>query len=258
MLKLWPVAVDIQALKAWFQMNGFDVNILHFFNHFSQLSPVFDGLVVFISENTLLKGGVIMALFWFAWVQYGETQPERREFLIFGLFVTFLALFVARVLALTLPFRVRPLQNPLLGFRIPYSMNPDALIGWSSFPSDHVALFFSLAASFWFVSKRLGAFAYCYALFVISLPRIYLGIHYPTDIIAGALIGIGCAFLAKAVWLRRSLTRPALSWLDRHPAYGYVFLFLYTFEVAELFDSLRNIAHVGIRAVEIVMAKRGV
>lgn len=191
----------------------------------------------------------MMALFWWVWAEGGDAQPERRELLLFGLFASVLAVFLARILALMLPFRARPIHNPLLGFRLPYEMNPDSLLHWSSFPSDHAALFFALATSLWFVSKRMGLLAYCYAFFVICLPRIYVGIHYPTDIIAGALLGIGTAALSDVLWLRKSVTQTFLGWINRLPARGYVFLFLFSFEIGEQFDSLRHIAVLGYRSL---------
>jgi undecaprenyl-diphosphatase len=137
------------------------------------------------------------------------------------------------------------MQNPLLGLQLPYDMKPDTLLQWSSFPSDNATLFFGLATALWMVSKRLGLFAYSYVLLMIVLPRIYLGIHFPTDIIAGALLGIGAVSLANVMWLRKSATRPALDWMNRFPAGGYVLLFLFSFEVAEEFNSLRQVAMLG-------------
>ncbi len=128
-------------------------------------------------------------------------------------------------------------------------MNQDALAGWSSFPSDHAALFICLAVAIWFASKRLGAIALGYTCFFILLPRIYLGIHYPTDVLAGMLVGIGVASLAKITWLRRTATMPGMHWLEAHPASFHGFLFLCSFEIAESFSSLRDIAGFGSEAL---------
>ncbi len=234
-------------------MNAFDISIIHFLNAFAHRSELFDTFVLNLSDNNLLKGGVIMALFWWAWVGSGDARRERRELLLFGLFASLLAVLVARMLALALPFRARPIHNPLLGFRLPYEMDPDALLHWSSFPSDHAALFFAFATSMWFVSKRMGLVAYCYSFFFICLPRLYLGIHYPTDIIAGALLGIGTAAISNVLWLRQSVTRPVVDWIDRFPAPGYVFLFLFTFEIGEQFDSLRQVATMGYHSLTFVL-----
>jgi hypothetical protein len=123
-------------------------------------------------------------------------------------------------------------------------MNPSTLIGWSSFPSDHAVLLFFLAAGLWMVSRRLGALAIGYA-FLISLPRIYLGIHYPTDILAGALLGVGVASLSRIATLRKTVAHIILGPLDPHPALLYSFLFICTFEIGEMFSAVWQFAVLG-------------
>lgn len=64
-----------------------------------------------------------------------------------------------------------------------------------SFPSDHAAALFSVAAILWFTgNKRLAIVWFAIAL-VISFFRISTGIHWPSDIVAGAAIGIVAAWL---------------------------------------------------------------
>jgi undecaprenyl-diphosphatase len=50
-------------------------------------------------------------------------------------------------------------------------------------------LFFTLAFGMWLASRAAGVLAIAYVALVISFPRVYLGFHYPTDILGGALIG---------------------------------------------------------------------
>lgn len=222
-------------------MNAFDAAIISYLNAWVHHSWTFDTFMVYLSANPLLKGGVITALIWRAWFLPGERQNRNREFLLCTVVASLMGLTLARTLALALPFRVRPFYNPLLHFQLPANMDLSALERWSSFPSDHATLFFSLATGLCFVSRQVGVFALSYILVVVCFPRIYLGIHYPTDIVAGALIGIGIASLAKIPVFRAVVTRPAMRWLNRYPGAFYAVLFLCTFEIAELFDSSRVI-----------------
>jgi len=63
-----------------------------------------------------------------------------------------------------------------------------------SFPSNHAINNFSAATvlSFFFVRKRLALY---FAASLVALSRVFVGVHYPLDILAGAIIGIAIAEL---------------------------------------------------------------
>jgi undecaprenyl-diphosphatase len=233
-------------------LNTFDLGILHFLNTFAQRNMAADEVLWTLTRNVLVLGGVPFTLFWYAWFHDRDARSENREFLIFGLLAAMASLFIARVIAEALPFRVRPLHNPALSFMLPHGADPSTLVGWSSFPSDHAAVFFCLAATLWFVSKPLGGLAFFHAIFVVSLPRVYFGIHYPTDVIAGAVLGIGVASLCKIANLRKAATRPLLHWMDTRPDIFYAALFFFTFEAAELLNSVRNLVLRGLHLARLL------
>lgn len=61
-----------------------------------------------------------------------------------------------------------------------------------SFPSDHAATAFALAFAVLLVNRRWGT-VFLAAAALICLGRLYVGVHYPTDVLAGAAVGIVCA-----------------------------------------------------------------
>jgi len=225
-------------------VDAFDSSILHFLNQFAQRSWVLDKTMVFVSTDPFITGGVATSFFWWAWFAESETKEAVRETLISGLVSAFVALFFTRGLAAVLPFRARPYLNADVHFKPPHGTAEYYydLIHWSSFPSDHAVLYFALATTIFLVSWKVGLLAYCHALFVVCLPLVYLGEHFPTDVLAGAAIGIGFGVLSKVVKLRQSVSREPLRFLNYSTAGFYLCFYLCSFLFATNFDSVRKIA----------------
>jgi undecaprenyl-diphosphatase len=221
-------------------MNLFDAELMSLINQAAQHSAFFDKTVVFLSNSDLVKGGTIVGAMWAAWFFRGGDQDKNRAFLLSAILGCLWALLLARILAYVIPLRIRPLLDPQMHFRPPIGLpNQSNWTFWSSFPSDHAALFFALATGVWCVNRKGGGFLFLYILIFICLPRLYVGIHYPTDIIAGAVIGVTCVEIFSSDLGRRLLAQPILNWGKRHPALFYFALFFLTFQIATLFWDVR-------------------
>ena len=66
----------------------------------------------------------------------------------------------------------------------------------ASMPSGHAAFYFALAMAVFFLNKKMGLY-FGAAAILMGIARIFAGVHWPTDILAGAVIGIVSAFLVK-------------------------------------------------------------
>jgi undecaprenyl-diphosphatase len=121
-------------------------------------------------------------------------------------------------------------------------MSSDTLIHWSSFPSDHAAMFFALASGIWMAHRRLGYLAFCCVMVVVCLPRIILGVHYPSDILGGAVLGIAPAFGIETLLGRRWRGKWLHFWWSRRPPLLYALLFLLSYQIATMFADARTIA----------------
>lgn len=224
-------------------VNRFDLLIIHLVNQFAHRSWLLDEAVGTIANNIMLTGGMITALVWHAWVRDSPRRERDRSFILAGVVLTTAALVVARTMALLLPFRERPFVSSAAQIRIPFGLGAFGLIHWSSFPSDHATMYFALAMILCFVSRKLGALAFCHAIIVVCVPLLYFGYHYPTDLIAGALVGVGVASLAAIDRVRLGISHPGLRWRANSPATFYPALYLCTLLTATQFDSVRTIAY---------------
>lgn len=228
-----------------------DQGIILFLNHFAAKSWAFDSIINMIVRSDVIRGGLMVAMFTSAWYwgTGGTAREENRRRLIAALIGTVVALVIARLIVIALPFKPRPINDPALSFVIPFGMTPETVRRDSSFPSDTSALYFGLATGVLLVSRRLGLLAYSFAALVIALPRIYLGIHYPIDIVAGAGLGAFAVLLANLALLRTPLPRAVCNWARLRPAVFFPILFLLSFEMASTFDDARDIVSLLINVI---------
>ena len=64
-----------------------------------------------------------------------------------------------------------------------------------SFPSGHTSSAFSCLVTLFFTEKKIAPFALIYAV-LMGFSRVYVGVHYPSDVIVGAIVGVVCAYLS--------------------------------------------------------------
>ncbi len=101
------------------------------------------------------------------------------------------------------------LLKPLVARTRPYDVNPDVILLVSkpsdySFPSGHAAASFTVAGALFFGKSKLWIPAGILSV-IIGLSRLYLYVHYPTDVICGAILGVLFGYLG-ALLTRRILS----------------------------------------------------
>jgi undecaprenyl-diphosphatase len=237
--------------------NRFDVVIIHAINSLVGRSVLFDKAVAFLMGNSI-STALLVAVFWAYWFKPVDSAALQRirEHLLSALWAGLAGILIARTLALELPFRLRPRFEPSVHFLIPDLGNPSDIMEWSAFPSDHAVMYFALSVGLCFVSRKLGLLATLYVAGTICFPRVYLGYHYPTDILVGMLIGSFCAYAFNLAATRRWLAAPVLRWERSSPQSFYMALFFLTFQYATMFDSLRASAMSLYHVAEKLLAHR--
>jgi undecaprenyl-diphosphatase len=222
-------------------MQAFDLLIINWVNQFSNLNLTFDKTVYVIADNHLLKGGVIMGLLWWVWMRNGASFVKPGLHAVRTIGGTLLAILVARGMQNLLPGRLRPMQEPTLNFLMPYGEPPPGIVELSSFPSDHAVMFFALSTALFFAVRALGVAAYLWTIVVICLPRIYLGYHYPSDIIAGALVGTLIMIPVMRVPLPSTIPNILGRIQGKHPGLVFAGIFLLTLQMATMFENSRRL-----------------
>jgi membrane-associated phospholipid phosphatase len=223
----------------------FDNSIFHFINGFAG-QPFLDSLVNFEEQFFLLKGGLFMGVYCWLWFEYrGQRGDDQRRTIIAMVLASFTALVIARCFSHILPFRVRPMYADVHFHAPSFPIAPN-FVDWSSFPSDHAAMFFSLALGVYLLWRPLGILLLLYTAIWICLPRLYLGLHYPTDLVGGAILGSASVFslghLSKTKAFYQWVARPLLNAERKYPSVFYALSFWLLFEMGVMFGDVRYAA----------------
>lgn len=165
-----------------------DLIIFNFLNSFAGKSAILDKIIVFFAEY--LGGILIFGALSLIVISYNR----KKEFQIFLLSI-FSALvsrfFFTEIIRYYYP-RPRPFAVLNINQIINHSTTP-------SFPSGHAAFYFALAFAVYLYHKKAGAFFLTGAA-LISISRVAGGIHYPSDILAGAILGYFTAIFVRFIF----------------------------------------------------------
>jgi undecaprenyl-diphosphatase len=121
-----------------------------------------------------------------------ERNPSKRHTVVASGFSFLLGLALNQVVLLFI-HRTRPYESGLTHLLIGPSSD-------YSFPSDHATAVFAIAAAFLLHGKRGGGIAFLAAALFTIVSRVYVGTHYASDVLGGAVTGILAAVIVRVVY----------------------------------------------------------
>lgn len=172
-----------------------DINDLG--KEFDMINPVF----VFLAEYMQYFLALALLIFWF-------TRIDKNRMMVIQAFFAFV---LAEVLGKTAglfhtnyqPFTEMANVNQLIEKEVN-----------NSFPSDHTILFFSICISIWLV-RRSKWYIWLTLPVLVGISRIWVGVHYPGDVLAGALLAILSAYIMFRLVPRIPLIHTLLGIYDK-------------------------------------------
>ena len=176
-----------------------DEKLFLWINGFAGALPVLDGAAKLAASDYLAPAILAFCLIvlWFSERDADIRLPQQVGALVAlaSMGLSGLVVFVANIFY----FRPRPFVD--LDVNLLFYQPTD-----SSFPANSAAAAFGIAFGIWSVNRRIGWFAIGVAA-LYGLARVYAGVHYPLDILAGVAIAAAVTF---AVFRLSHLAMPIL------------------------------------------------
>ncbi len=180
-------------------LNAVDTDLFMLINGFVGTAPFVDRVARWVVSDYLMPIALALMLIFMWFIDRDRELRVKRQL---GVFVALASMALSNSVVFILNFyyfRPRPFVD-----------NDVSLLFYeptdSSFPSNAVAAVFGLAFGIWGVNRRLGYYAIAAAT-LYGLARVYAGVHYPLDILAGAAIAAPVTYL---VFRLRDLLMPIL------------------------------------------------
>ncbi|HVT20505.1 MAG TPA: phosphatase PAP2 family protein [Mycobacteriales bacterium] len=192
-----PAAVTLPA--DWNRHAFVDVN------DFARDTSWLHGVMSWLARDGVVLLAVALVVCW--WIARGRRSPRQVATAVWGALGALVALAIAQPIASAVDERRPFVAMPKALLLIHHGTDP-------GFPSDHATAAGAVACAVLLVSWQLGALTALVAL-IIAFSRVYVGVHYPQDVLAG--LGLGAAVVALGYFTVVPLMARIAEWLATTP-----------------------------------------
>lgn len=169
-------------------MYELDVAITKAINGLAGKSPALDALMIWISAVGVPILVLAVALQW-----WRKTDRSQVRHVIVAAGFSFIFGLSLNQLILLFVQRLRPYDAGISHLLIARSADP-------SFPSDHATATTAIAAAFLLHGMRRTGLVFLGAAIVVMISRIYIGTHYASDVLGGAITALIAALVVKTLY----------------------------------------------------------
>ncbi|MDX8478917.1 phosphatase PAP2 family protein [Mesorhizobium sp. VK24D] len=170
------------------QLYDLDAAATRTINSLAGASAAIDFMMVWVSAIGVPLLVLAVAGQW--WRGSGRTR-SRHVLVAAGL--SFLVGLTINQIVLLFVHRMRPYDAGVTHLLIARSADP-------SFPSDHATATFAIAAAFLLHGMRRLGLWFLAAAVLVAISRVYIGTHYVSDVLGGAMTGIVAAMLVRPLY----------------------------------------------------------
>ncbi|HDX9707983.1 TPA: undecaprenyl-diphosphatase [Bacillus thuringiensis] len=167
-------------------MNNLDLKGFRYINTHVKQSIFMDYLMIFFAEYAQYIFIILFIVLWLI------KNFQGRVYVIQAVIACFFAFSLNRIIEIFF-YRERPFVSHLeIHQLVEHTAN-------ASFPSNHATSSFAIAVTIFLYNKRVGALFLVLA-FLISFSRVWIGVHYPLDVLIGAVLGILISLITQYIF----------------------------------------------------------
>ena len=193
----------------------------------------------FVSNVFILSAPVFAAL---AFVSLTQTSSLNKSKIILGYIGVFISVIISVYCQTHVNIHIRPLFD--------HSLNLPKIVEWPtkafgkriySLPSDTATLYFAISSIIYIQNKKIGILCFTWTALTVGFSRVSLGAHYPSDILAGLILGPTIVYTFSNIKAAQNQIQKLIVKYDIKSNIFNIFIVLFCAEAYSQFSGLQPI-----------------